>query len=204
MLPGSYCWPATEVLERLVRSTYEGDARAVDALLSTIRPGLLAFFQRRFAADVAEDLTQLALIRIHGALPRIDPTRADSYISTVARNLLRTNQRSSARSRSREGDTDIADVAAEIPSAEVNVEYAELVTAIHRACLANLPPGLREVATAVVRGQDTATIAQDLGVSPITVRTRLMRVRAVLRRELQSYVDLGGENERRRAQKSRG
>lgn len=199
MLPGSYCWPATEVLERLVRNAYNGDAGAVDALLSTIRPGLLAFFQRRFAADAAEDLTQLALIRIHGALPRIDPTRADSYISTVARNLLRTNQKSMARSRSREGDADVADIATEIPSAEATVEYADLVGAIHRACLTNLSPGLRDVAMGIVRGQDSATIAADLGVSPITVRTRLMRVRTVLRRELSSYVDSEDDDERQRA-----
>lgn len=192
MLPASYCWPAAEVLEYLVRAAHEGDAPAVDALLSTIRPGLLAFFRRRSAPDTAEDLTQLALLRIHGALARIDPTRADSYISTVARNLLRTSQASTARDRSREGDTDVTDIAVNAPNADAKVEYAELVRAIHRACLTKLSPGLREVAIGIVRGQDTATIAEGLGVSPVTVRTRLMRVRAVLRHEIAPYLDVDG------------
>ncbi|MGH7617669.1 MAG: RNA polymerase sigma factor [Gemmatimonadaceae bacterium] len=168
----------------------------MDELLSAIRPGLLAFFERRSGIDTAEDLTQLTLIRISGALRRIDPERADSYISTVARNVLRTSQRMTARRRARESDDDCADIPSEAPTADSRVECADLVRAIHRACLTRLQPGLREVAIGIVRGQAAATIAAELQISPVTVRTRLMRARTVLRQELAPYLD-SGEGDRR-------
>ena len=199
MLSASYHWPAAEVLTRLVRAAHSGEARALEELLTTIRPGLLAFFRQRSLPDAAEDLAQLASIRISGAIARIDPERADSYISTVARNLLRTHNRMAARTRAREGGDDATEVPADVPGADVRIEYSELVRAVHRTCQEKLPPGLREVAVGFVRGEDTAKIAADLHISPITVRTRLMRVRAVLRQELAPYIEADDECRRRPA-----
>jgi DNA-directed RNA polymerase specialized sigma24 family protein len=48
------------------------------------------------------------------------------------------------------------------------------------------------VVLALLRGQTTAEIAASQGVSPITVRTRLMRARAILRRELPDYLPPNG------------
>jgi DNA-directed RNA polymerase specialized sigma24 family protein len=50
-------------------------------------------------------------------------------------------------------------------------------------------PGLRGVAEGVLRGDSAADVARSLDISPITVRTRLMRVRAILREELAPYLD---------------
>ena len=86
-------WPEAQVLRGLVQEAQRGVPNAVNALLGALRPALVAFFSRRLSNDVAEDLAQGALLRIAGALPRIDPERADSYVSTVARNLLRTAYR---------------------------------------------------------------------------------------------------------------
>jgi RNA polymerase sigma factor (sigma-70 family) len=189
MLYASFRWPAAEVLTNLVRSAQAGRAGALDALLQTLRPGLLAFYQQRLSADTAEDLTQLALIRISGAIARIDPERADSYISTVARNVLRSNYRLALRDRARDTDEEILQETADTKTTDARIEYADLVRAIHRTCLTKVQPGLREVALGLLDGESTTQIAAKLQISPITVRTRLMRVRAILRRELRAYVE---------------
>ena len=160
-----------------------------------LRPSLLSFFERRFAADAAEDLAQLSLLRIGGALGRIDPERADVYVSTVARNLLRTTYRRNARELRRDGQIDPADLVSNDQSSDARVEYADLVRAVHGECM-RLGPTLRAVAIGVLRGDSAGDIAKDLGVSPITVRTRLMRVRAALRAELSPFLD--GETGRHR------
>jgi len=188
MLPASYRWPVPEVLRELVRRA-QGDPDAVGALLSAIRPALHAFFRPRTDSDAAEDLTQLTLVRIAGAVQRIDPERADSYLSAVARNLLRTSYRVRARDRRRTAPMEVGvDVAIEQVANE-RAEYADLARAVHRACLAIDQPALREVALGVLRGDSASELAHQLDVSPITIRTRLMRVRAVLRQELSAYLD---------------
>lgn len=189
MLYPSSCWPDAEALRRLVREANAGSAEALEQLLTILRPALLAFFRQRYADDGAEDLTQLALIRISRAIGRIDHERADSYISTVARNLLRTAYRTHSRDRARDGDT----VADALPSAalgaDLHVEYAELALALHRACLTKLAPPLRDVAVGLLNGESTSEIADSLGISPITVRTRLIRARSALRTELAGFME---------------
>ena len=188
MLPASYRWPAPDVLRELVRRA-QRDSQAVDGLLSAIRPALHAFYRPRTDSDAAEDLTQLALVRIASAVQRIDPERADSYLSAVARNLLRTSYRVRARDRRRTTAMEEGTGVAVEQVANERAELADLARAVHRACLAIDQPALREVALGVLRGESAAELAQQLHVSPITIRTRLMRVRAVLRNELAAYLD---------------
>lgn len=189
MLYSSFRWPSAEVLGQLVREAHEGRASAVEELLTVLRPLLLAFFQRRHSFDNAEDLTQLAMIRIAGAIDRIDPVRADSYISTVARNLLRTAYKASAKERSRKSDVDALDLPANTMDVDRRAELEDLTLAVHRACLEKLGAGLREVAVGMLRGDSAAEIGESLHISPVTVRTRLMRIRAVMRTELACYVN---------------
>jgi RNA polymerase sigma factor (sigma-70 family) len=185
----SFRWPSLDLLSRLVRAVHHDEARAMDELLAALRPSLTAFFARRLSDDVADDLAQLALIRISGAVERIDPERADAYISTVARNLLRTAYRASARDRAREGSTNADDLPTSWPGVDVGIEYAELTVAVHRACMTKLGPGLREVAVGLLHGETPAEIADALHISPVTVRTRMMRARTILRSELAPYLD---------------
>lgn len=180
-------WPAPDTLSRLVRNAQGGDEIATEKFLTEIRPPLLSFFKRQFSVDAAEDLAQLALVRIGGAVRRIDPERADVYISTVARNLLRTAYRVEVRGRSRDDQRDPSELVSNDQAADARVEYAELVRAIHRACL-QMRPGLRVVAEGVLQGYSATDIANNLDISPVTVRTRLMRVRGILREELAPYL----------------
>ena len=187
MLP-AYRWPTPDTLRGLVQRA-KGDARDVDALLAAIRPALHAFFRQRTDADAAEDLTQLSLVRIAGAVARIEPERADSYLSAVARNLLRTSYRVRARDRRRTSMlTDDIDVAAE-EVADRRAEYADLAHAVHRACLTIEQPALRDIALGMLHGHSATELANQFDISPVTVRTRRMRIRASLRRQLAAYLD---------------
>ena len=180
-------WPSGEALSQLVRHARDGQSAETETLLAYLRPFLLSFFSRRFAVDSAEDLTQRALVRIGGAISRIDPERADVYISTVARNLLRTTYRAEVRDRSRNGLRDPSELQSSALPADTRVEHAELLRAVHRSCL-KMRPALREVAEGLLRGDSAIDVAHSLDISPITVRTRLMRVRAILREELAPYL----------------
>jgi len=188
MQDASFRWPPADVLGRFVRDAQSGRAE-INELLTFLRPALVTFFQRRLASDTCEDLTQMACVRIAGAIKRIDPERADSYIATVARNLLRTTYRRHARERNRADATNPDDLPTGGPDADRRIEYEELARALHRACIEKLRPGLREVALGLLQGDTPVEIAAQLDVSPITVRTRLMRVRAILRDELAPHLD---------------
>src|SRR5437588_10139760 len=82
-------WPEKAELARLVREAQCDGHLARETLLAVLRPRFVSFFAGRLTRDAADDLAQNALLRIAGALTRIDPERADSYVVTVARNLLR-------------------------------------------------------------------------------------------------------------------
>jgi RNA polymerase sigma-70 factor (ECF subfamily) len=198
MLDAKFRWPSADELERLMRAAQRGHAEAVEEMLEALRPSLVTFFGRRLSPDLAEDLAQLALLRISRAIARIDAVRADAYVSTVARNLLRTAYRVEARARGRDGSSDPAALVATDMSIDRRVEYEELVRAVHRAAL-KLRPGLREVAVGVLEGHSASDIAESLKVSPITVRTRLMRVRAILKAELSPYLERERHSSRREA-----
>src|SRR6266567_1061702 len=202
MTDPSSVWPAQETLGQLVREAQRDGTDALNRLLATLRPALVSFFERRLPSGLAEteDLAQVALMRIARALRRIDPERADDYIVTVARNLLRTAYRERARDLGRylPVGTQLAS-AIRLPDCEA--EYEELVLAVHRAVLNKLPPPLREIVNRVVEDQSPLQIAEELHVNPVTVRTRLRRARSMLRRELTAYTPCCG---RRAGPKSDG
>ena len=194
-------WPAPEDVARLVSEAQRGPASAVDALLAALRPALVCFFARRLSYDGAEDLAQAALVRITRALPKIEPERADRFVVTVACNLLRTAYSQRARDQRRWAPEEAAEAVeiATVTAADRHAEYEELARAVHRVCAAKLPPALQEVALGLLRGETPAEMATRLGVNPVTVRTRLMRVRAILRRELHAYLDFPDSDAQDRA-----
>jgi RNA polymerase sigma factor (sigma-70 family) len=186
-------WPAAETLGRLVRDAQREGPDALNRLLAALRPAVLTFFQRRLPAGAtdAEDLTQLALIRVAKALRRIDPERADGYVATVARNLLRTTYRERARDLNRHLPLG-GELASDSWLPDGQAEYEELVLAVHRAVLTKLRRPLREIMTRVLDDQSQVQIADELQVNEVTVRTRLRRARLLLREELARYAPLRG------------
>lgn len=189
-------WPAADAVARLVADGQSGSAASVDALLSALRPALVGFFARRLSEDAAEDLAQAALLRISRALPSIEPDRADRFIVTIACNLARTAFTQRSREQRRWAPVELADSAEEATSAaDRHAEYAELAREVHRVCAAELPPALREVMLGLLSGETPAEIADRLQINPVTVRTRLMRARAILRKELRPYLEIDDEAE---------
>ncbi len=186
MTDPSSAWPARETLGQLVREAQRDGTDALNRLLAALRPALVAFFERRLPSDQTEDLAQLALMRIAKALRRIDPERADSYTITVGRNLLRTAYRERARDRARWVPVG-SELTSEIPLPDCQAEFEELVLAVHRTALTKLPRPLTEVVEGVLADKSPLQIAEELQVSPVTVRTRLMRARWILRRELVAF-----------------
>ena len=171
-------------LTRLVTAAQQDETRALDRLLSTVRPALFSYFARRVPDDLADDLAQIALIRIVKALPRIDPKRASGFIGTIGQNLLRTAFRRQARDARRVAPSITPDELESGVTADQEVDLQDLLDAVMRASSRTLPHELRDVVTALLRGQDRADIAATQGISQITVRTRLMRARVILREEL--------------------
>lgn len=177
-----------EALGSLVRAAHGGEPQALDTLLLAIRPPLVRFFARRISPSVSEDLAQIALMRIVDAIKRIEPERADQYLMTVAHNLLRTEFRRRARDARRELSLDYAtDVEAPIARHD-DVEHEELTLAIRRASVDALPPPLRDIVLALLGGLSPTEAAERLCLNPATLRTRLLRARGLLRRELGSYI----------------
>ena len=184
-------WPPPEELVSLLDRAQQGDPFARDDLLTALRPPLLTYFSYRLPHDIAEDLTQVALIRVGRAIPRIDRLRAQRYVTTVARNLARSAYRRRGREAGRCADPSWIDRAASRQAMDLDLEYRELADAVERVSTGFLPPSLACIVLGLLRGETTAEIAAAQRVSPITIRTRLMRARATLRRELQVFLEPG-------------
>jgi len=185
-------WPSPDTLTKLVETAQSaGTEPALNALLSELRPALVSFFNRSTAIDAAEDLAQAALVRIHRALPNIDAARAHPFIVTVACNLARTAYAQSARDHRRRAPEQSVDGIAGTTAADRHAQYWELARAVHQVASAKMPQTQRDVVLGLLRGDTPAEIANQLGISPVTVRTRLMRARAVLHRELRPFLEDG-------------
>jgi len=181
-------YPDAELLAERIRAAQAGDRQALEQLLGGLRPLFLTYFSRRLSSDLAEDFTQIALLRIARAVDRIDPERANPYVTTVLRNLLRTARSRQLRDERRYLGVDdlIADTRQDIGT---RTEYEELARAVHRISATTLPAPLADIVLGLLRGETPNEIAHRQGVSPITIRTRLLRARAILRREFR--VQLG-------------
>lgn len=183
-------WPTAETVERLVSEAQSGSAASVDALLSALRPPLVCFFARRLSDDDAEDLAQAALLRINRALPSIEPNRGDRFIVTIACNLVRTAYARRARDQRRWAPEELADTAVRTTAADRHAEFEELAREVHRICAAEMSSKLQEVMLGLLRGETPEETAERLQLNAVTVRTRLVRARAILRRELRPYIDV--------------
>lgn len=175
-----YPWPSGRALACLVRRAQGNDPRALNALLVAVRPPIVADYARRLPSDLAEDCAQVALIRLVGALPRIDPERADRYIARLVHNALRTALRRHALQARRSVPLDVAEPLIGDEFDEEDAFERERVEALRRAVASGLPSPLRELVVDLLRGYSTAEIAVRQHVSPVTVRTRLHRARTLL------------------------
>jgi len=184
-------WPRRTELVRLAQAAQENEPRALDALLAALRPALDAFFARRIPGDAADDLTQAALIRIARDVGRLDPMGVGHHVTTVARTLLNAESLRQVRATRLFAPATHGEAVESPLDIERETEYEELVRAIRRASASKLPPELRAVVLGLLSDLSVSEIAADLRVDPFAIRMRLLRARALLRRELWAYIDRG-------------
>ena len=171
----------------LVERLRAGDAAAFDAVYEAFHTPLFTFLLRLSRhRDVAEDLLEETWLRLVKHVRRLRPdTRLAAWLFTVARHL----HVSYVRSRVLE-DTATTSLMALWPfgierSSPFEAAAAnELQRRIERA-LASMPATSREVLLLVaVAGLDHADAADVCGITPVALRQRLSRARALLSRAL--------------------
>jgi RNA polymerase sigma-70 factor (ECF subfamily) len=161
--------------ESLCREWYEAHGRGVYSYLRFHLP----------SADEAEDLTADVFLRAVRASDRFDPARgsARGWLLRIARNALHDHLRR-ARRRHHVSLGAMHDLRCEAPSPEERLLWEEEVARL-LAAVAELGPADREIISLRYgSGLDTAETAGILGVREATVRTRLWRALARLRRVL--------------------
>lgn len=128
----------------------------------------------------AEDLVQETLTRVLGAASRVQPSMIEPYAIATARNLVASVwKEQDVQRRNQHRVLDLVPV--DQPERQVEVE--EDRTAISRA-LARLTESDRRLLLAhEVAGEDTRTLADELGSTPGAVAAQLNRTRARLRVE---------------------
>jgi RNA polymerase sigma-70 factor, ECF subfamily len=163
--------PATP-LEGLCREWYEAHGVAVYSYFRFHVP----------QTDIVEDLTAETFLKVVRAADRFDASRgsAKAWILTVARNVL-TDWRRRARLRQYVTLGTMHDLAYEAPSPEERLLREEEVGRLLDA-VAMLGEADRElIGLRYGSGLDTSEVAQMLGISEGSVRTRLWRVLGRLR-----------------------
>lgn len=172
-----------ETLDRLEEEARRGDRRATSTLLGHLPPLVCRWaLVWTGSPDLAEDVAQRVMVRVHRALPDRDPGgRLTTWLYRITHNALvdldREQRRESAlRDRlqlerlaaaaaRRNGNSD-----ARREAAEVLAELMEALSAQQRAAL-----DLVEL-----QGFSTREAGEMLGIAPATVRVHLHRARATL------------------------
>jgi RNA polymerase sigma-70 factor, ECF subfamily len=166
----------------LLTATVAGDRTALEQLYARHAPWLLMRLQRRCAdpALVDEVVQDTFLAVWRGARSFSGNGEVAAWIWGIGiRRLVDALRRRPAAALDLAGVPDQVDVSAE-ERVLLGIEYGDLGGALNR-----LSPELRAVVEAtVLDGLTTGEAARLLGIPRGTVKTRMMRARAVLREEL--------------------
>jgi RNA polymerase sigma-70 factor (ECF subfamily) len=170
-----------------------GDDGAFSELYDLLAPRLYGYFMRQtHDADLADDLTQQTLVKIHRARGQFLPGAAVTpWAFAIGRRLLIDSIRRTRRDRLSSGDDDALDAAiADSPPADELVQARETARRIQRALL-NLPDSQR-IAFELVKqeGLSFAEAAEVLGATVAAVKLRAHRAYAALRAVLGDAPDV--------------
>ncbi len=176
----------------LVQACLEGDERAWEGMVRThtrrIYNYCLRYTGRR---DEADDLTQEIFVRIYRNLSsfRADTGSLQSWILSVARNLIVDHYRKERRYRTWVGSEEMETLQVEdrqAPDPGRAFEQAEASYMVSLA-LTSLSPNLREaIKLRDLEGMSYQQVAETTGVSEGTVKSRLFRGRLLLARAVAS------------------
>lgn len=184
--PGNVRDEPQEIDEDVVARFCSGDERALDALLQRYWPDLVRFANSYLqSVDAAEDITQIAFIRLWDKRTTWDPSGSlRRYLYTSVRNLcLNENDRSRVRrlwALRQEAREATATTALDHLQADETYRLLE-------AAIASLPTRRREVfRLACQEGFSYQKTAEILGVSVQTVANQMSSALKVLRKSLKS------------------
>src|SRR3954468_1135425 len=165
------------VMESADASADPGEDPDITALIPVVRRVIRA---RVSDPSAAEDLVQETLVRVLGAAHRIEPGTLEPYAIVTARNVVASLWRE--RDRHRRNQHRVVDLSPpDAPDEEVLA--VEERTAVAQA-LTNLSERERQTLLAhEVAGQDTRSLAGELGSTAGAVAAQLNRTRARLRVE---------------------
>lgn len=172
----------------LMRSAAAGEHDAFAILVDRYKDGLLDYLTRMSGSrDRAEDLAQEAFLRLYRSADRYrDEGRLQSYLYTIAGNLLRSEERKRrtwqlVRPRLAEDREEAGDE----PAGESRVLLGELCNLLGRE-ISRLPMGLRApLVLYEVEGWSYREIADHLHCREGTIKSRIHRGRERLRQRLE-------------------
>jgi RNA polymerase sigma factor (sigma-70 family) len=180
--------PVAAAPEQLVAGLRARDARAFRALYDVYRARLYSFLLRLTGDEpLARDLSQETWLRLSVNATRLRPdTDLGAWLFTVARNLYISHRRWSflSRTRLRQLAQWTAGSTASENSASETLGARQTGRVLEQA-LASLPVNQREVVLLVcVEGFSTLAVSRILEVEHATVRQRLARARAELKKAI--------------------
>lgn len=172
----------------LLQAWRAGDAAAGEALFERYYPSVARFFTNKVAGDPADLIQETFVACLQGRDAIVQPERFRSYIFGIAYNLLRQHyaRRHGDGAHVDLGSTSVADLGAGPQTAmAASAEQRVLLEALRR-----IPLQFQIVLELFYwEGLPGHELAQVLGVSPHTVRSRLARARAGLREAIEQLAD---------------
>lgn len=183
----------------LVRRTRDGDTAAFEQLFHRHQKRIYNIALRMLEDDTeAADATQEVFVRAYQAIPKLKADAAFvTWLKTAAVNYCRDMLRKRIRTRTHSLDAPVETGEGECLVVEVvdwsgNPEKsldAKLTREAVRKAIDSLSPDYREVVVLFyVDGNDVAGIAEILKCPVGTVKSKLSRARAELKRKLEHYV----------------
>jgi RNA polymerase sigma-70 factor (ECF subfamily) len=183
----------------LIRRAQKKDLHAFEELFNRYQRRIYNFILQMVRNDAdAADLTQETFVRVYNSLPRLrTPEAFPSWIHRVALNLCRDHAkrgRLQSISIDQPLDGEEGDLNLEIPDYSMNPEKVlaskELEKRVQEA-VASLAPDHRAVVMMHhIDGMDLVNIAEVMGCSVGTIKSRLARARDMLKRKLGGYIEV--------------
>lgn len=161
--------------------------RELVALDRRLRAPLRAWLARSLPPQDAEDVAQEAFVRMLDAVPRLrDPSKAESLLWTIARNL-----RTDLLRKRRPSSLEPQEIPVEPP---LPGGATQMVAQWLPAFVETLDEPYRTAVRRVdLEGLTQAQLAQELGISPSGARSRVQRGRALLQAQLLACCQVGFE-----------
>ena len=160
----------------------------IQALVKEHRETIFGYLLKRtFDRDVAEDLTQDVLVRVHRSRETYDAAKGEfgAWVMRIAHNVLITHADRGRRNPVTNSlDADVSEPASKRPSAESHFDKKVLIAEIKNAIRRLPEPERTVIFNKEIRQRKLSETATELGLSVRTVSRKLLSGYDLLRAEL--------------------